>query len=379
MTGVVGQQVSPSPGRSATAAVDKGGRVNIAWERSGDIEVVQCQRDTTGFICSPRTVFNNASLGISSVGPSGRQIRVDGFPRVAADRLEGGNDQVYVVWTDRQSGNTDILFAASTDNSINRPIGNALSFTNPISLPGNGPTDEFMPAITIDSFHGIHVVFYSRDDQAGSTFNLYQIVSVDGGQNWTDREKLNDGPPIEFSTQWEIGSTGRFFMGDYIGVDSLLHSQAAWDDTRTGDQAIFAHAVILPSPTPTGTGTPTRTRSATPTRTRTPGPTPTRGPCFGDCNGNGEVTVDELITGVNIALGAAPLGSCPRFDTDGNGMVTVDELVAAVNAALNGCIATVAAAARAQLSGPSLELDVVPLNGCRGKDVSVWVTLKKAQ
>jgi hypothetical protein len=86
-----------------------------------------------------------------------------------------------------------------------------------------------------------------------------------------------------------------------------------------------------------------------------------------------------LITGVNIALGAAPLGSCPRFDADGNGMVTVDELIAAVNAALNGCIATVAAAARAQLSGPSLELDVVPLNGCRGKDVSVWVTLKKAQ
>jgi hypothetical protein len=28
--------------------------------------------------------------------------------------------------------------------------------------------------------------------------------------------------------------------------------------------------------------------------------------CTSDCNGNGEVTIDELIRGVNIALGHAP-------------------------------------------------------------------------
>jgi hypothetical protein len=60
-------------------------------------------------------------------------------------------------------------------------------------------------------------------------------------------------------------------------------------------------------------------------------------PCAGDCNGNGEVTVDELIKGVNIALGNAPLEQCLSFDTNGNGAVTVDELIRAVNNALNGC------------------------------------------
>jgi YD repeat-containing protein len=64
---------------------------------------------------------------------------------------------------------------------------------------------------------------------------------------------------------------------------------------------------------------------------------PTPGACVGDCNGGGEVTVDELILCVNIALGNQPVDSCRNCDTSGDGMVTVDELVRAVNAALSGC------------------------------------------
>lgn len=59
--------------------------------------------------------------------------------------------------------------------------------------------------------------------------------------------------------------------------------------------------------------------------------------CPGDCDGNGQVTVDEIITAVNIALGAAAVEDCGAADTDGDGQVTVDEIVAAVDAALNGC------------------------------------------
>jgi len=60
----------------------------------------------------------------------------------------------------------------------------------------------------------------------------------------------------------------------------------------------------------------------------------------GDCSGDGTVTVDELIIGVNIALGSAPLSSCPSFDIDGDGQVTVDELIVAVNVALVGVTPT---------------------------------------
>jgi PKD repeat protein len=62
-------------------------------------------------------------------------------------------------------------------------------------------------------------------------------------------------------------------------------------------------------------------------------------PCIGDCNGDGPVTVDELLKGINIGLGNQQLLTCPAFDANRDGQVTVDELVAAVNAALNGCAA----------------------------------------
>jgi len=63
------------------------------------------------------------------------------------------------------------------------------------------------------------------------------------------------------------------------------------------------------------------------------------GVCPGDCDGDHRVSVAELVRGTDIALGNAPLSSCPSFDTDGAGMVTIDELVAAISAALLGCAA----------------------------------------
>src|SRR5262249_38468410 len=59
--------------------------------------------------------------------------------------------------------------------------------------------------------------------------------------------------------------------------------------------------------------------------------------CPGDCNGDGMVTIDELIKGVSILLEIIGFPSCPAMDVDGNGTVAINELVAAVNAALSGC------------------------------------------
>jgi len=65
--------------------------------------------------------------------------------------------------------------------------------------------------------------------------------------------------------------------------------------------------------------------------------TRTTAACVGDCSGDGFVTIDELIAGVNIALGTASVDTCPSFDTSGDGAVTIDELLKAVTAALGGC------------------------------------------
>lgn len=60
-------------------------------------------------------------------------------------------------------------------------------------------------------------------------------------------------------------------------------------------------------------------------------------PCSGDCDGSGTVTVDELITMVNIALGNSPVSACAAGDANGDGQITITQIIAAVNNALNGC------------------------------------------
>ena len=59
--------------------------------------------------------------------------------------------------------------------------------------------------------------------------------------------------------------------------------------------------------------------------------------CAGDCNGDGAVTVDELVTAVGIALGGTPLARCPAVNVEEDTMVTINELIGAVNNALAGC------------------------------------------
>jgi hypothetical protein len=118
-------------------------------------------------------------------------------------------------------------------------------------------------------------------------------------------------------------------------------------------------AGIPPAPVPTATastmgtntpmGGPTATEppmgTAAMTSPPTPTPTPPRPPCVGDCNHDGRVSVDELITGVNIALGTQIAAVCPAFDANGDGKVTVSILITAVNNLLSGCPASAADAA----------------------------------
>jgi len=52
--------------------------------------------------------------------------------------------------------------------------------------------------------------------------------------------------------------------------------------------------------------------------------------CVGDCGQDGLVTVDELVTMVNIALGSTETSECTAGDTNQDGEITVNEIIAAV-------------------------------------------------
>lgn len=59
--------------------------------------------------------------------------------------------------------------------------------------------------------------------------------------------------------------------------------------------------------------------------------------CVGDCDSNGSVVVNELITMVNIALGQADVSRCKAGDQNGDGKILINELITAVNNALGHC------------------------------------------
>ena len=52
---------------------------------------------------------------------------------------------------------------------------------------------------------------------------------------------------------------------------------------------------------------------------------------MGDCNGDGEISINEVISCVNIGLGLANLDTCSACDSNGDGEVTINEVITSVN------------------------------------------------
>jgi hypothetical protein len=59
-------------------------------------------------------------------------------------------------------------------------------------------------------------------------------------------------------------------------------------------------------------------------------------PEIGDCDGDLSVSIGDLIRGVGVALGTAPLDACSRMDGDGDGRISIAEVIRAVRAAQAG-------------------------------------------
>lgn len=68
-----------------------------------------------------------------------------------------------------------------------------------------------------------------------------------------------------------------------------------------------------------------------------PGATPTPALCTGDCSGDGQVTVDEVLKMVVIALSLDALEACTAGDANSDRRITVDEIMRATMFALDGC------------------------------------------
>jgi len=291
------------------------------------------------------TTWQKSGAGISPTSAEGTADDIAFDPVSGAYFVAAGVGGAYVstdggwTWERRVAGLSGVGLPASkvTLNGAafsSRPVGGVfkstdlgLNWTQSLSIgsgaPGNLITHNGRLVISVDTD-----VFLSDDDGASwqrvvavphgvsrlssDGDNIYAVsysnrayqnlaVSTSGGLEWELLER--DGLP-------PVPSFSGYFVQNLLRHGPYLFLRGVTLDDSFLWQASPLHRLAVGMPTAS---------------------------CTGDCNGDGEVTVDEVVLGINIALGSAPVSECSRFDTSQDGEVTVDEVVQAVNNALNGC------------------------------------------
>ena len=223
-----------------------------------------------------------------------------------------------------------------------------------IALISNANDNIAPPIITgVDPVHGTAcapcvVEIYSDSDDEGRLYDGVVFTNDDG--TWTFDGSVH-GPHITATNTDMTGNTSQFSAPVSLLTatpsGTLTATPSPTVPTPTRSRTRTASATSTYTATSTGTSTRTPTVVATLTTTVSPGaaatatpalptPTPTNVPCTGDCNGDGMVAISELITGVNIVLGASPVSACSAF-ADTTGVVDIARLITGVSNALNGC------------------------------------------
>lgn len=125
-------------------------------------------------------------------------------------------------------------------------------------------------------------------------------------------------------------------FGGRVGAPNGVHTLRLRVGNATVDTCSF---LVSGSAAPTATRSPSKTPTATRTRTasRTFTATPIPSACTGACSGGAMVSVNDLLTVIEIAAGRTPLSACPVADANGDLQVSLDEVLQAVNNALDGC------------------------------------------
>jgi hypothetical protein len=197
-----------------------------------------------------------------------------------------------------------VLSLIFDDTAVLSGIAGTVTYTGIQHDPRRGP---FVQAYSNSAFSGEPEFEYGP----AQTNGRYELITLDPGTSHYLRAFV------------DLNRNDRLDPGEPVGTcsDAVVAGPDQTDVTITFGDAGAATCIVPASPTPTPT----------------PTPSPTPPTCVGDCGNDGSVTVDELLTMVNIALGNANVSACAPGDTNDDGQITIDEILTAVNNALNGC------------------------------------------
>lgn len=215
--------------------VDKQGVVYAVW--AAVTSSSPFTEKYTGFAKSTNggaswTVTENAFVtnGIQGILPTKQNIRVNSNPQLAID-LSGGatNGWLYVVTTQKNTSvagaDPDIIFNRSTDGGATWSEGIRV---NQDQL--NNGKIQFFPAMTVDEFGGINVIFYDDRATTSDSAGVFLARSLDNGNSWTEYE-ISD----KNFEPTPIGGLGQGYQGDNISIvysNNTIHP--FWMDNRSG-------------------------------------------------------------------------------------------------------------------------------------------------
>lgn len=181
----------------------------------------------------------------------------------------------------------------------------------------------------------------------GQSFRRILVGRVTFGDGWSKCPFWNACNMAEVATH-EIGhaiglghaEAKDATMAPVIHFDGRCAGLA--DDDLAGLRSLYPRDVVLPSPTPTRTATqrPTPTERKTPTVTPSATKRPTRTPRWGPTTPTPSPRVEDPTVGAaetpSPSVTPAEDGMC-EGDADGDGQVSIDEVIAVLRNSLHGC------------------------------------------
>ncbi len=158
------------------------------------------------------------------------------LPAFAGDTTTG---QLYIAWSDRATGDADILFSTSHDQGQ--------TWSQPLRVNDDAArngAEQFQPQMAVAPDGVVSISFFdTRLDPSHRLIDVYLAQSIDHGTSFLKNARVTtqswnpavDAPVDEYGSQ---------FIGDYQGlaVDNQF-AHPFWNDTRTGAQEIFTAAI----------------------------------------------------------------------------------------------------------------------------------------
>ena len=223
-------------------------------------------------------------LVLSDNGTLGDQLESDGvFTSVYSETTAAGTYQFFLTVTGTSP--TGEVFRRETTVTV---VVNPTSDSDNDGLPDDWETSKGLDRNVNDS---------SGDPDSDGLTNFAEFAAgTEPLFDDTDEDRLRDGDEV------------------HVGTDPL-NPDTDQGGESDGNEAAEGRNPLDPADDYLGPGT----------------------QCLGDCSGDGEVTIDELVTMVNIALGTVPPSDCSAGDSNSDGEITIDEIIQAVNRALAGC------------------------------------------